>query len=203
MEQGAWVQGGDVVFRSGPGTEIERILPVEKIPLKGQHNVENVLAAVCAARLAGAPASAIAQAIDKFKAVEHRLEFVSTINGVEYLQRLEGHQRGRNGEGDCSVSGRGAPDSRRQGQGCALCAACAAAARTGARGLHHRRCGRQNRIGAARDGADRIVRNAGPCGERRGGCGAHPARWCCLRLRARATTSLRITRSGAASSSSS
>ena len=63
---------------------MERILPVEKIPLKGQHNVENVLAAVCAARLAGAPASAIAQAIDKFKAVEHRLEFVATINGVEY-----------------------------------------------------------------------------------------------------------------------
>jgi UDP-N-acetylmuramoylalanine--D-glutamate ligase len=84
VKQGAWVQDGDVVFRASPGAEMERILPVEKIPLKGQHNVENVLAAVCAARLAGAPASAIAKAIAKFKAVEHRLEFVATINGVEY-----------------------------------------------------------------------------------------------------------------------
>ncbi len=63
---------------------MERILPVEKIPLKGEHNVENVLAAVCAARLAGVPASAIARAIEKFQAVEHRLEYVATINGVEY-----------------------------------------------------------------------------------------------------------------------
>ncbi len=85
--------------------------------------------------------SAIARAIAKFKAVEHRLEFVATINGVEYLQRLEGHQRGRDGEGDCGVSGRGSPDSRRQGQGCGLCAACTAAAGAGARGLHHRRGG--------------------------------------------------------------
>ncbi len=43
-----------------------------------------MLAAVCAARLAGAPESAIAKAIAKFQAVEHRLEFVAAINGVEY-----------------------------------------------------------------------------------------------------------------------
>ncbi len=59
-------------------------MPVNKIPLKGQHNVENVLAAVCAARLARVPAETIAGAVEKFQAVEHRLEFVATINGVEY-----------------------------------------------------------------------------------------------------------------------
>jgi UDP-N-acetylmuramoylalanine--D-glutamate ligase len=46
--------------------------------------VENVLAAVCAARQAGAPLEAIRRAIEKFKAVEHRLEYVATINGVEF-----------------------------------------------------------------------------------------------------------------------
>jgi UDP-N-acetylmuramoylalanine--D-glutamate ligase len=47
--------------------------------------VENVLAAVCAARLAGVPAEKIRSAVAGFKAVEHRLEFVSTVQGVEYF----------------------------------------------------------------------------------------------------------------------
>ena len=46
--------------------------------------MENVLAAVAAARQAGAPAGAIRRAIENFRAVEHRLEYVATINGVEY-----------------------------------------------------------------------------------------------------------------------
>ena len=46
--------------------------------------MENVLAAVCAARQAGAPADAIRRAIENFRAVEHRLEYVATVNGVEY-----------------------------------------------------------------------------------------------------------------------
>jgi UDP-N-acetylmuramoylalanine--D-glutamate ligase len=84
VKQGAWVEEGNVVYRAAPEAAIETILPPSKIPLKGEHNVENVLAAVCAARLAGAPASAIAGAIGKFQAVEHRLEYVATINGVEF-----------------------------------------------------------------------------------------------------------------------
>ncbi len=54
------------------------------ISLKGGHNVENVLAAVCAARLAGVGAAAIRSAVERFHAVEHRLEFVATLNGVDY-----------------------------------------------------------------------------------------------------------------------
>ena len=85
MPQGAWVEAGHVVYRSSKDAAAERILPLTGIPLKGEHNVENVLAAVCAARLAGAPADAIRRAIEKFKAVEHRLEFVTTVNGVEFF----------------------------------------------------------------------------------------------------------------------
>jgi len=82
--QGAWVENGYVVYRGGRDAEIERVMPLNKIPLKGEHNVENVLAAVCAARQAGALAAAIGQAVEKFQAVEHRLEFVATVNGVDY-----------------------------------------------------------------------------------------------------------------------
>jgi UDP-N-acetylmuramoylalanine--D-glutamate ligase len=84
VAQGAWAENGNVVYRSAAGAATETILPIAKIPLKGEHNVENVLAAVCAARLAGVAPGVVARAIEKFKAVEHRLEYVDTINGVEY-----------------------------------------------------------------------------------------------------------------------
>jgi len=84
VAQGAWVQDGQVVFRAAANAPIESILPLKEIPLKGAHNVENVLAAVCAARLAGASAESIGHAVQNFRAVEHRLEYVATDNGVEY-----------------------------------------------------------------------------------------------------------------------
>jgi UDP-N-acetylmuramoylalanine--D-glutamate ligase len=82
--QGAYIEGGYVVYRSARDAAEERIMPLSGIPLKGAHNVENVLAAVCAARLAGANVEAIRQAVESFQAVEHRLEFVAKINGVDY-----------------------------------------------------------------------------------------------------------------------
>ena len=84
VPRGAWVEDGSVVYCGARGGAVEHILPLSSIPLKGEHNVENVLAAVCAARLAGVPAESIRIAIEKFKAVEHRLEYVATLNGVEF-----------------------------------------------------------------------------------------------------------------------
>ena len=84
IRQGAFVHAGVVVFRASEQTAAEPILPVEAISLKGEHNLENVLAAVCAARLAGVPAEAIRSAVESFSAVEHRLEFVARIEGVDY-----------------------------------------------------------------------------------------------------------------------
>jgi UDP-N-acetylmuramoylalanine--D-glutamate ligase len=84
VRRGAWIQDGYVVYRQEPEGEVEQIIPLSKIPLKGEHNVENVLAAVCAARLAGVPVDAVRRAIEKFQAVEHRLEYVATLHGVEF-----------------------------------------------------------------------------------------------------------------------
>ncbi len=84
VERGAYLDDGEVVFKSAEEAMPERIVAVGKIPLKGEHNVENVLAAVCAARLAGVEAAAIRSAVEGFRAVEHRLEFVATLNGVDY-----------------------------------------------------------------------------------------------------------------------
>jgi UDP-N-acetylmuramoylalanine--D-glutamate ligase len=84
VERGAWVENGYVVYREAPSAATETIMPLSGIPLKGEHNVENVLAAVCATRQAGAAAEAIRGAIENFRAVEHRLEYVTTINGVDF-----------------------------------------------------------------------------------------------------------------------
>jgi UDP-N-acetylmuramoylalanine--D-glutamate ligase len=54
------------------------------VPLKGAHNLENVLAAVCVGMIVHCEPHRIAAAVKQFKAVEHRLEYVATINGVEF-----------------------------------------------------------------------------------------------------------------------
>jgi len=82
VQQGAWVRDGNIVFRNSTGQK--EILQISEIPLKGAHNLENVLAAVCSAVLMGCPPERIRQAVHNFKAVEHRLEYVATINGVDY-----------------------------------------------------------------------------------------------------------------------
>ncbi len=84
VRQGAFVHEGAIVFRASEQAAPEFILRIDEIPLKGAHNVENVLAAVCAARLAGVAPEAIRKAVAAFKAVEHRLEFVAEIHGVDY-----------------------------------------------------------------------------------------------------------------------
>ena len=84
VQQGAWLDSGSVVYRASADSAVEVVMPLNCIPLKGAHNVENVLAAVAAARQAGIPAEIIGRAVESFKAVEHRLEYVATRHGVEF-----------------------------------------------------------------------------------------------------------------------
>src|SRR5579859_902777 len=82
VERGAWVREGNILFRDASGQR--EILQVSEIPLKGAHNLENVLAAACAGTLMGCAPDKIRQAVHDFKAVEHRLEFVASVRGVDY-----------------------------------------------------------------------------------------------------------------------
>jgi UDP-N-acetylmuramoylalanine--D-glutamate ligase len=82
VQQGSFVRQGTIHVRRG-GTEHE-IMPVSEIPLKGAHNVENVLAAICTAEVMDCAPAQIRNAVREFKAVEHRLQYVATVRGVEY-----------------------------------------------------------------------------------------------------------------------
>jgi len=82
-EHGAFVRNGRVLFRDG---QKERdLFPVSAIALKGAHNLENVLAASAMAILAGAAPESLEDSIRKFKGVEHRIEWVADIDGVQYF----------------------------------------------------------------------------------------------------------------------
>jgi UDP-N-acetylmuramoylalanine--D-glutamate ligase len=82
VAQGAYLLSGEIIFRRN-GRE-EAVLKREDIALPGAHNLENVLAAVAAARIVGADVNAIARGVRSFAGVEHRLEFVAGIGGVRY-----------------------------------------------------------------------------------------------------------------------
>jgi UDP-N-acetylmuramoylalanine--D-glutamate ligase len=60
------------------------LMRASEIPIRGRHNVENVLAAAIAAAEAGVSHEAIATAVRTFHAVEHRLEFVRNVGGVDF-----------------------------------------------------------------------------------------------------------------------
>jgi UDP-N-acetylmuramoylalanine--D-glutamate ligase len=81
-KNGTFVRNGRLIFRDERGEK--DLFAVSAIGLKGSHNLENVLAACALAILAGAPAESLEDSIRKFKGVEHRIEWVSTIDGVEY-----------------------------------------------------------------------------------------------------------------------
>jgi UDP-N-acetylmuramoylalanine--D-glutamate ligase len=60
------------------------LMNASEIPIRGRHNVENVLAAAIAAAGAGLNHEAIAAGVRTFRAVEHRLEFVRNVNGIDF-----------------------------------------------------------------------------------------------------------------------
>jgi UDP-N-acetylmuramoylalanine--D-glutamate ligase len=82
VPEGAYVAGEDVAFRM-PGVPAERY-SLARTRLVGRHNVENVLAAVATARLAGAPPAAVQHAIDTIEPLPHRLALVAEHGGVRW-----------------------------------------------------------------------------------------------------------------------
>lgn len=61
------------------------IMTIEQLALAGKHNVYNSMAASMAARIVDIRKDIIRESLEDFVNVEHRLEFVSSINGVEFI----------------------------------------------------------------------------------------------------------------------
>jgi len=83
VDEGSLLRDGQVVLRLA-GRE-RRVCRVEEIPLRGEHNVANVLAACAIAGAAGATSEAMREAISRFQGMPHRLEFVREVRGAHYF----------------------------------------------------------------------------------------------------------------------
>jgi UDP-N-acetylmuramoylalanine--D-glutamate ligase len=82
LAHGVFVAGGKIYYRV---RHLERVLfETRDVTLRGSFNLENVLAATAAACTLGADFAAIRKAVREFQAVEHRLEFVREIQGVDF-----------------------------------------------------------------------------------------------------------------------
>ena len=74
LDFGACVEGDSICFNG------EKVIPVSTIQVPGTQNVENVLAAVAIAKLAGATNEGIQKAVQNFHGVKHRTQFVKEVN---------------------------------------------------------------------------------------------------------------------------
>lgn len=88
LEEGVFLDGEEIVLSEG-GKEL-RLMNIHDMNLVGMCNVENVMAAIAISRAMNVPMEMILNTIREFKAVEHRIEFVATKNGVDYYNDSKG-----------------------------------------------------------------------------------------------------------------
>ncbi len=82
VENGASVVGDQIIFRAND--QETSVLSLNHIQLKGAHNLENVLAAVCIGMIAGCGPQQVRKAVGEFHGVEHRLELAATIQSIAF-----------------------------------------------------------------------------------------------------------------------
>ncbi|WP_139489955.1 UDP-N-acetylmuramoyl-L-alanine--D-glutamate ligase [Brevibacillus dissolubilis] len=83
VPQGTYVRDGRIVYKDKAGSESD-VMAVQDVALPGEFNLENALAAITITRLAGADFASMARVLSSFTGVEHRLEYVATIDEVKY-----------------------------------------------------------------------------------------------------------------------
>ena len=88
LTEGAYLDADQLIVALSGTREI--ICRWNEVRIQGVHNLENALAASLAAALVGAPTKAIRRALVRFEGLEHRLEFVAEIGGVQYVNDSKG-----------------------------------------------------------------------------------------------------------------
>lgn len=87
VDDGVFARAGEIICREGGG---ENRFPLGKVKILGVHNVENMMAAIAAARCAGIDAVTIQRVLEGFAGLEHRLEFVREKDGASYYDDSKG-----------------------------------------------------------------------------------------------------------------
>lgn len=88
LDQGAFIEDGWIVYREED--ETKRIMSLDKIQIPGKHNLENILAAFSIAYIMGLDIEEISKAIEEFKGVEHRIEYVDKKKEIFFYNDSKG-----------------------------------------------------------------------------------------------------------------
>ncbi len=88
LEEGLYLDGEDIYLAEGG--QKQKLMNIHEMNLVGMCNVENVMAAIAISRAMDVPMDVILETVKIFKAVEHRIEFVATKNGVDYYNDSKG-----------------------------------------------------------------------------------------------------------------
>lgn len=88
LEEGLYLDGEEICM--AVDGEIKKLMNIHDMKLVGMCNVENVMAAIAIAFSMGLPMEHILDTVKRFRAVEHRIEFVATKNGVDYYNDSKG-----------------------------------------------------------------------------------------------------------------
>lgn len=89
LEEGVYLKGEEI-YMARKGGEKQRLMNIHDMNLVGMCNVENVMAAIAICHAMHVPMDMILKTVREFKAVEHRIEFVATKNGVDFYNDSKG-----------------------------------------------------------------------------------------------------------------
>ena len=88
LSNGVYIENGDVVINDGE--KIQKVIATDKIMLPGRHNLENALGSIAIAWIMGLDLETIKEVLENFPGVEHRIEYIDTINGISFYNDSKG-----------------------------------------------------------------------------------------------------------------
>ena len=154
VEMGAYIEDDHIVFRKSKDEKAEPLLPLSEIALKGAHNIENVLAAVCATQACRREPTSDSLSRGRFQGCRASPGVCGEDQWRRLLQRLEGHKCGCDHKGNRIVCRQRSFDPGRQRQELGLQSFEPTFAPACEGRLHHRIGRAENRDATSRHRAD-------------------------------------------------
>lgn len=102
LERGLYLDGEEIYLADETGTHL--VIHVDELNILGQHNYENVMAAVGMALGMGVPMNKIVEVLKRFQAVEHRIEYVTEKRGVKFYNDSKGTNPDAAIKGICAMN---------------------------------------------------------------------------------------------------
>ncbi len=88
LTEGCFLEGKSIFYLGRDG--LTERFDLERMKIRGAHNLENFMAAIAACQICGCPRHALQKVIDEFEGLEHRLEWVREIDGVNFFNDSKG-----------------------------------------------------------------------------------------------------------------